>query len=226
LKVTALILGIVFFALMVSLATFGQNVEISIPASSGAPGSTVTIPVNISDTTGMEVIAVGITLQYDPQILSAIDADVSGTIAGTWQVISNTTIPGEVAIRMMWSEPPTGHLSGSGTLVNIRFLVQPAAQIDSTCQLHFVEVLLNETTPDVIRDGIFTVAHVSPEARMEGDVNGDNCVDYRDLLKLVLMYKKKSGDSGYDPSADFNDDGSIDLDDMIVLWRNFGAAKG
>jgi len=229
LKTTALILGIAFFFLTLSSTVCGQDVEISIPNSSGARGGIVTIPVNISDTTGRGIIAVEITLQYDPQVLSAIDADTSGTIAETWQIAPNTAVPGEVSVSMIG---PLGinevtPLSGSGTFVNIRFSVQRGAQIGSTSELHFTKVLLNEGTPGAVAyDGVFTVERLPVGERLEGDVNGDDHVDRRDLLKLVVLYNKHSGDSEYDASADFNADGLIDKLDMMILWQNFGATRG
>lgn len=306
-KITTLILGIIHLALMGSPAVFGQDVEINIPASSGAPGDTVIIPVNISDTTGRGIIAVDMTIQYNPRVLGAIDADISGTIAGTWTIFSNTATSGEISISMAGG---MNELSGSGTLVNITFLVQPTARLVGTSQLSFSKAKLNEgLVPAVANDGTFTVGHipnalpvadangpykalpgaditfdgsgssdedndpltyawdfgdgstgtgVNPthayasagvytvtlvvndgtedsqpdtttaaiEDRLEGDANGDNSVDHLDLLKLILTYNKKSGDSGYDPAADFNNDGRIDKGDMIILWRNFGSRKG
>lgn len=223
LKIETLTMGTAFLLLVISPAVFGQDVEISIPASSGAPGSTVTIPVNIGDTTGREIIAVELILQYNPEVLSAIDADTSGAIAQGWQVAFNKETPGQVSISMIGMES----LNGSGTLVNVRFSVQPTALFGSTYQLRFTKARLNEGTPFAVAyDGIFTVEYVPVGDRMAGDVNGDNHVDYLDLLKLILVYGRNSGDSGYDPAADLNGDGRIDKDDMIVLWENFGATRG
>ena len=219
-KITTLALGIAFLTLMVNPAVFGQNIEISIPNSSGAPGSTVTVPINVGDTTGHGIISFEMILQYDPQFLSPVAAHTSGTIDETWQAVLNAINPGEVYIGMMGLNP----LSGSGVLVNISFMIQPTAQIGSTYQLHFVKALLNDGTATT-SDGIISVERVAAGERIPGDINGDNRVNRLDLLKLIIVYNKESGDSGYNPSADLNSDGRIDKSDMIILWENFGVTK-
>ena len=228
LKITVLVLGLVFLVLMINPTVLSQNVEVSIPASSGAPGGDVTIPVNISDVTGLGIIGVDMTLQYDPQILSAIETDKLGTIAAAWQIVSSTnTVPAdeaaeEIVIKMIGMDP----LSGSGTFVKVKFFVKSDAEIGDTSEIS-ITVQLNEGAVGAITsDGLFTVEHVPIEDRLEGDVNGDNSVDRLDLLKLVLTYNKNSGDPGYDPAADLDSDGRIDKNDVIILWRNFGATRG
>ncbi len=221
LKMASLILGIFSF-LMISPALPGQDVVLSIPSSSGARGDMVAIPVSIGDVTGREVISVEMTIRYDIQALSVIDADVSGTMAETWLISSNTTTPGEIIVSMAGADP----LSGSGPFVNVNFLVQPTAQVGTTYQISFTRAILNDGTPGVVtQGGSFTVEFGPAEDRMEGDANGDDRVNHLDLLRLILAYNKKSGDNGYSASADFNGDGRVDKQDMIILWRNFGARR-
>ena len=228
LKITVLVLGLVFLVLMINPTVLSQNVEVSIPASSGAPGGDVTIPVNISDVTGLGIIGVDMTLQYDPQILSAIETDKLGTIAAAWQIVSSTnTVPAdeaaeEIVIKMIGMDP----LSGSGTFVKVKFSVRSDAEIGDTSEISITAQLNEGAVGATTSDGLFTVENVPIEERLEGDVNGDNRVDRLDLLKLVLTYNKNSGDPGYDPAADLDSDGRIDKNDVIILWRNFGATRG
>jgi hypothetical protein len=220
----SLISGVIYLALIVTPAVFGQSVEISIPDAEGPAGDTVDVPINISNVTGLNVIAVEVIIQYNSLVLSAVGANTSGTIAASWQVVPNTTIPGQIAISMIWNG--TDALSGSGALVNIEFLVKPSVPTGFTSQLHFTKARLNEGTPGSVGlDGVFTVGGSSEPPRLEGDVNGDDRVDHRDLLKLVLTYNKNSGDQGYDLWADLNGDGRIDKDDVIIVWRNFGTVR-
>ena len=222
LKITTSILRIISLFLVISPDVFGQNVEISIPPTSGAPGDIVTIPVNIGETQGRGIIAAEITLEYDPLVLSAVDANGSGTIASAWYVFANAAIPGEVSVSMAGMDP----LIGSGALVNIKFLVQPTAEIGFASVLRFTKARLNEGTPGAVpKVGIFTVEHVSTGDRLAGDVDGDDRVDHRDLLKLVLAYSKRTGEISFNPWADFNKDGTVDKDDMIILWKNFGSKR-
>lgn len=221
LKVRSVTIFVIFFVLMVSPAVFGQDVAVSISDISGAAGDTVIIPVNVGNTSGLNVIAFEMTVEYDSRIMTAVSANTSGTIAGSWLIVSNATIPGQIAVSMAGSA-----LSGSGVLVNMEFSIEPGVPMGMTSRLHFAEAVLNDGAPNAVpQDGVFTVGQSSSPPRLEGDANGDDRVDHRDLLKLVLTYNKNSGDSGYDPWADFNGDGRIDRDDVIVVWQNFGATR-
>jgi hypothetical protein len=226
LKIKTSILTIALFSLLFSSAAFGQNVVISIPDSSGAPGDTATVPVNISNTTNRGIIAVDAILRYDSGILSFVDAGV-GTINESWLVVFNETTPGVVSVNMIF-DAQQGPLSGSGTFLNIRFLVRSSARIGAKSALSFdkEKTMLNEGQVGVaIQDGVFTVVGTSPEPGLEGDVNGDDRVDHLDLLRLILAYGKSIGESGYNPSADFNNDRQVGKDDLVILLRNFGATK-
>ena len=205
---------------------FGQNVVISIPDSSGAPGDTATVPVNISNTTGRGIIAVDAILRYDSGILSFVDAG-AGAINESWMIVSNETTPGVVSINMIF-DAQQGSLSGSGTFLNVSFLVRPSARIGAKSALSFdkEKTMLNEgQVRVVIQDGVFTVVGTSPEPGLEGDVNGDDRVNHLDLLSLILAYGKSIGESGYNPSADFNNDKQVDKGDLVILLRNFGATR-
>jgi len=226
LKIKTLILTTILSILISSSAAFGQSVTITVPDSSGAPGDTATVPVNISNTTGRGIIAVDALLRYDSGILSFIDAG-PGTINESWQVIFNETTPGVVSIMMIF-DAQQGPLSGSGAFLNIRFLVRSNARIGAKSALSFdkEKTMLNEGQVGVaIQDGVFTVSGTSPEPGLEGDVNGDDRVDHLDLLKLILAYSKSIGESGYNPSADFNNDRRVDRDDLVIFLRNFGATR-
>jgi hypothetical protein len=226
LKITISILTIILLILISSSAAFGQNVTITIPDSSGAPGDIATVPVNISNTTGRGIIAVDALLLYDSGILSFVDAG-PGTINESWQVVFNETTPGAVSIMMIF-DAQQGSLSGSGTFLNIRFLVRSNARIGAKSALSFdkEKTMLNEGQVGVaIQDGVFTVSGTSPEPGLEGDVNGDDRVDHLDLLKLILAYGKSIGENGYNPSADFNNDRRVDRDDLVIFLRNFGATR-
>ena len=225
-KIGTSILIIILLILITNLAAFGQNIVITIPDSSGAPGDTATVPVNISNTTGRGIIAVDALLRYDSGILSFVDAG-PGNINESWQAVFSETNPGVVSIMMIF-DAQQGPLSGSGTFLNIRFLVRSNARIGAKSALSFdkEKTMLNEGQVGVaIQDGVFTVSGTSPEPGLEGDVNGDDRVDHLDLLKLILAYGKSIGESGYNPSADFDDDRRVDRNDLVIFLRNFGATS-
>jgi len=206
---------------MTGMAVFGQDIEISIPPTSGAPGENISIPVNIGNTTGRGIISAELTIQYDSQVLTAIDANLSGTLAADWLIFANTQTSGQIVISMAGANP----LSGSGVLVNVRFSVSATARSGATYLITFSRARLNDGTPNAAPiPGVFTVGG-EPAPTLAGDANGDNSVNYQDVLKLAFAYNKNSGDSGFDPWADFNNDGRVDRQDMTILLQNYGRTQ-
>jgi len=55
-----------------------------------------------------------------------------------------------------------------------------------------------------------------------GDINGDNCVDYKDLAILGASYGKCRGDPDFNPLADLNGDGCVDYKDLAILGSRYG----
>ena len=232
-KIIFSILVIILLSLAMTSVGFGQSVQLSIPASSGPKGEEVLIPMNISDTMGKGIISIDMTLQYDPLALEIVDEDpstawfdgvvqTSETLTAGW--ISLATKPGSGQLKILMIGSP---LSGSGVLVNVKFLAQITGNVGSTYPISFTSALLNDGTPGVVtQNGTFTPEIGEEPERMPGDANGDDRVNHLDLLKVILSYGKSSGDNGFDVYADFNGDGRVDRDDVIVLWRYFGAVKG
>ena len=234
-KIAVLVLTGIFLSLAMTSAGFGQNVQLSIPASSGPKGEEVVIPINISDTTGRGIISVDMTLQYDPLALSVVDEDpspespgIDGVVETSGTIISSGSIslvtqpaPGRINIMIIFSP-----LSGSGVFVKIKFLVQPTGNVGATYPINFTSALLNDGNPGAVtQNGTFTPEPGEEPERIPGDANGDDRVNHLDLLKVILSYGKSSGDNGFDAYADFSRDGHVNRDDVIILWRNFGAVK-
>jgi len=56
---------------------------------------------------------------------------------------------------------------------------------------------------------------------LAGDVNHDGCVNIYDLAKIAVAGDSATGDSRFNPDADFNNDGMIDFDDLALLAANW-----
>lgn len=97
------------------------GVPVSLPVASASPGDVVTIPVTIGDITGLNVNSFDCNLTYDPAILApaAVPYDTAGTLSSTMLVTPNATFPGNLIISAFQST----FLSGSGTLINLKFNV-------------------------------------------------------------------------------------------------------
>jgi hypothetical protein len=62
---------------------------------------------------------------------------------------------------------------------------------------------------------------VSVTVKVQGDINGDNQVDYKDLFLLAKAYWSTPVDPNWNPNADINYDGTVDYKDLFRLSRNY-----
>jgi len=59
---------------------------------------------------------------------------------------------------------------------------------------------------------------------IQGDVNSDGLVDYKDLAIVVARYGSRRGDPSYLDAADVNLDGVIDYKDLAVVVSHYGGS--
>ncbi|MCD6221880.1 hypothetical protein J7K25_06965, partial [bacterium] len=93
--------------------------HISIPDSSGCSGSTVEIPINIDDGTG--IAGFQFTVTFDNNVLNATGA-IAGSLTSGWTITSNTNTPGQISIAGLDSSL-NGISGGSGSLCIMQFNV-------------------------------------------------------------------------------------------------------
>ncbi|MCK4654134.1 MAG: right-handed parallel beta-helix repeat-containing protein, partial [Candidatus Cloacimonetes bacterium] len=132
---------------------------VSVPDfSCGEPEETITIPVNTTDITGEEVLSTEFALSYDSTIITAIDIDASGTLlSGTDWTWDYSVVGDTLFVEMSGAD----ELTGSGTLINLIFVVSPDAQQGQESPLHFEDFIFNEGVPVVTtQDGIFIVGQI------------------------------------------------------------------
>jgi len=60
---------------------------------------------------------------------------------------------------------------------------------------------------------------------IQGDVNNDGLVDYRDLATVVARYGSRQGDPSYLEAADVNLDGVIDYKDLALVVSHYGESR-
>ena len=63
------------------------------------------------------------------------------------------------------------------------------------------------------------VSLVESSGPLAGDLNGDNLVNCADLALIKASFGKHAGDVGFDPRADTNHDGVIDIRDLAAEAR-------
>ena len=79
---------------------------------------------------------------------------------------------------------------------------------------------LQENSPCI---GMGAFAQTGQSPSREGDVNNDGLVNLEDLLFVVSRLGLRTGDTGFEVSADLDANGRIDLFDLVIVARNFGA---
>lgn len=202
--------------------------QISLPNTGGGTGIVVTVPINAANINGM--LAAGLTVNFDPAILSVQSAS-TGTLTAGWAFASNLKAPGQYRISMSNSSA----VSGAGTLANIEFLVIGAP--GSSSALTITEILLNDGAITVeLADGLFSVDNVYNVSGLVSFWNGGSPVSGA-LLTLSgdQVYSAISGLDGnytiqgaaidaYDltPSKENGDNGISAYDASFALQHDVG----
>ena len=101
-------------------------------------GTTGSFGISVGDLTGQGVVSFSIALAYDPAIVSFHSVDRTDTLSAGFTVGANVISPGMVRIAGFGTSP----LSGSGSLINIRFSAIGA--VGSTSAVNYTELQFNE----------------------------------------------------------------------------------
>jgi len=165
-------------------------------------GPAVTSTFTITDTNPLESIELQVTLGDGPY-WGNYDILLTSPLGTTSQLsYSEIGAPGafelaswEFSSAQFWGENPAGQW-----IVSIQDLV---AQDSGTWESYE-----------------FTgySAALTPDPATFGDTDGDDDVDLDDYQNLLAQF---GGPAGED-SADFNNDGIVDLDDFVIIRENFG----
>lgn len=147
-------------------ATATPIVAVSLPSMTAEDGSSITVPVTVSDLTGLGVIAYDLQISFDPAVVQPASPayDRVGTLSYNTTIFPNAAFPGHLIISAFQNST----VSGSGTLLNLKFnVVGTAGQstslrledyVDPISQLHW-GAQLNEGDPSAsITNGSVTVA--------------------------------------------------------------------
>jgi hypothetical protein len=117
----------------------------------GIPSATVNVPVNVDDVTGLGILSVDFTVEFNPGIITATSV-ATGTLTSGCTLTDNLTVPGQATISVFCSSA----LTGSGSIAEIDFNVGGIRGQGSPVLI--TSVLLNEGTPSVCGDaGTFEV---------------------------------------------------------------------
>ncbi len=147
-------------------------VTAALPNVSASPGTVITVPVTVGDTTGRGIISYDLQVSFNPAVIvpASPEFDATGTLSNTMSVTPNGNNAGHLIISAFQA----ANLSGAGTLINLKFNVVGA--LGSSTALTFADYtdpnqiphpgfLWNEGDPPAaITNGSVTVGNVTPTA--------------------------------------------------------------
>ncbi len=114
-----------FTATNTATSTPTPLLSVSLPNVTASPGTEVTIPVTVGDTTGLQITSYDFQITFDPTIVqpSASPSDTAGTLSSAMLITPNTSNSGHLIISAFQGN----FLAGAGTLINLKFTVVGAS---------------------------------------------------------------------------------------------------
>ncbi len=135
-------------------------VSVSLPNTTTPYNQPLSIPVDISSTTNLNIVAAEIFVAYDGDLLTAFSAGTTGTLAaGNWTVQTNVVVGNATNIDTLKIAMATDNdvLTGAGTLININFQVADQRSPASS-PLTLSHMLFNDGNPlNTTTDGSVTI---------------------------------------------------------------------
>lgn len=81
-------------------------------------------------------------------------------------------------------------------------------------------LLIDEPEEDLSLSVTFAEEHIEM-----GDANGDDAIDEKDAIDTASHILKKTPSSFYDYAVDMNDDGVIDITDVLLIIQQVKESK-
>jgi hypothetical protein len=121
-KVLLLLISIMPLFLIFPVSAWAY--EVSPGDVSGDPGASIVVPIYIRDVGGLEVDAFSFTINFDPDVLSFVEADKTGTLVESFSLISGQEIaPGQVKVNGSLFGTPM-KIRASGVFLKLTFIVK------------------------------------------------------------------------------------------------------
>lgn len=129
-----------------------RAVQVNLPQSNGWPQQMVTLPVIISETTGLGIISGEIEYTFNQNILTPINIKVENSLLEHADIaLFDVSAPGKIVVTFAHSEP----ISGQGILFGVDF--QVANQTSGSTNLSFQKAMFNEDIPAKTVNGSFNI---------------------------------------------------------------------
>lgn len=171
LRAPAILFGLALAALA-STAGRADAVAVSVGTGNGLAGQTVDVDINTASLTGLNVKSLQFDLTYNPNVVTATGVVTTGslTAAASWSTPAfNVDLVNSGTGRIRVSDAGTTALTGAGSLLKVRFLINPTLLNGSSTGLNIANVVFNEGTPTVTTtNGSLTVG-VTPQIDVAPD---------------------------------------------------------
>ncbi|MBK8466350.1 MAG: VCBS repeat-containing protein [Chloracidobacterium sp.] len=153
-------------------ATGTPAVAVALPIMTASPATVVLVPITVGNTTGLNIFSYDLQVTFNPAIITPASPafDKTGTVSSNMFVTPNAANPGHLIISAFDVSP----LTGSGTLLNLRFNVIGSSGQSTDLifedytspgsQFHPGFVFNGGSPPDVTSNGVLTIATATPTA--------------------------------------------------------------
>jgi hypothetical protein len=185
--------------------------------SNGSLGVGAVFAVNLKIVNASDVGGLEFKLGFNASALN-VQSVVQGAFipASVTPIVEINNSTGFARFNASLSTP----LNGDGALAVVQFQVMAEGVKNSTLHLYDVVLVDSEgaTLPaSLTADGSFSNLKIVP-----GDLNHDGIVDIKDAITFSLAYGSTPSDEDWNPEADMDANGEVDMFDMIKIAMNFG----
>ncbi len=118
-----------------------DTVKVSIPDTTANSASSISIPINIEDVTGLEIKSYAFDLTFNQDVLDATGITIVGTLPQEWESPTVVDSLGKISI----AGADTISLTGAGVLIYVDFQIVGIAGTQSTLELE--NFIFNEGNP-------------------------------------------------------------------------------
>ena len=116
-------------------------VAVSLPDTFQQRGLSLSLPVDMSDATGLEIDAVSFELQFDDDILEITGITPRNSLSETWETYVMSQVPDGAQISLRGSQ----YLEGEGSLIYIDFIA--IGDVGSETAIDFTNFQFNDGVP-------------------------------------------------------------------------------
>jgi hypothetical protein len=174
-----------------------DSIFVSIPDTAATYGTTIPVPVRLSDTTNLNVVSAELFISFDSSLLTIFSVGTNNTLlSANWSVESNIVAGNGTDIDTLKIAAATDNdaLGGAGTLLDINFQVADI-RVPIFSSLKLEHVLFNDgTPPHAATDGSLTV--VGTDAAGSTDVS--NIVPGESITATIIDADENLDDNALD----------------------------